>query len=172
MATRIRQMLDEANSRADRDGLTGVKNKGYYNEYIVALQQRSDSENVAYAVVMMDINYLKLINDTYGHNAGDELIRSAATLICRIFAHSPVFRIGGDEFCVILQGGDYNLRETLLPRLEHEMTEAENIPGGKLSIACGMADHPASSNASYDDIFRQADARMYERKRRIKQIES
>lgn len=169
MASRIRQMLEDANNRADRDGLTGVKNKGYYLEYVIALQQRCNSENVAYAVIVLDINYLKHVNDTYGHNAGDELIRISSTLICRVFAHSPVFRIGGDEFCVILQGGDYNLRDTLLLRLEHEMVEMQNVPGGELSIACGMADHPASSNTTYDELFRQADARMYEHKRRCKE---
>ena len=59
-----------------------------------------------FAVAVCDVNGLKAINDTLGHQAGDKLIREASMLICNTFKHSPVYRVGGDEFVVILIGQD------------------------------------------------------------------
>ena len=168
MSERINTALKEANTRANRDGLTGVKNKAFYLEYVEQLQQRCKDGPCAYAVVMMDINYLKRVNDTYGHDAGDELILAAARLICVTFAHSPVFRVGGDEFCAILQNNDYEARDELMRQLRMGTGAVPGVPGGVLSIASGMSVHPADSSREYDEVFREADWSMYENKRRMK----
>ena len=60
-----------------------------------------------FAITILDVNDLKQVNDTLGHQAGDKYLCEASKIICNIFAHSPVFRIGGDEFAVISQGSDY-----------------------------------------------------------------
>ena len=67
----------------------------------------SGTEEPAFAAVLFDINNLKLVNDTQGHNAGDTYIRKATHIICQYFSHSQVFRIGGDEFAVVLEGQDF-----------------------------------------------------------------
>ena len=73
---------------------------------------------IARIVAVCDVNSLKAVNDTLGHKAGDEIIRRACSLICNTFKHSPVYRIGGDEFAVILSGRDYERRQELLSEME------------------------------------------------------
>ena len=91
--------------RANRDPLTGVKSKHAYVEaeaqYNAAIAQGAQKP---FAIAFCDVNGLKTVNDTLGHAAGDELIRSAAMEICNVFDHSPVYRYGGDEFVAILGG--------------------------------------------------------------------
>jgi diguanylate cyclase (GGDEF)-like protein len=60
------------------------------------------------------LNNLKTLNETYGHDKGDLAIKKLSNLICRVFSHSPVFRIGGDEFAVILRGWDYEHYDTII----------------------------------------------------------
>ena len=66
----------------------------------------------------MDANNLKMINDNYGHGAGDEYIKGCCKILCDVFCHSPVFRIGGDEFAVILKGRDYHNRNDLMKEIK------------------------------------------------------
>ncbi len=101
--------LKTAKELARRDELTGVKNKTAYKEFEDSVQGNMDNglDYLTFALVVCDTNNLKQINDTRGHTAGDEYIRSSAQLLCEFFAHSPVFRVGGDEFVVFLRGNDY-----------------------------------------------------------------
>ena len=100
--------LTEARNKAHIDALTGVKNKYASAEAEALLDRRIDAdEPVAFAVTICDVNGLKKVNDEQGHQAGDQFIRNACMIVCKVFAHSPVFRIGGDEFAVISQGADY-----------------------------------------------------------------
>ena len=72
----------------------------------------------SFSVVVCDVNGLKHVNDTLGHKAGDEYICAACDMICEIYDHSPVYRLGGDEFTVVLSGHDYDIREELLQMLQ------------------------------------------------------
>ena len=71
-------------------------------------------------VIVLDMNYLKEANDRYGHDVGNKLIRAAAQTISDVFKRSPVFRIGGDEFLIILQNRDLAERNDLLAKLDAE----------------------------------------------------
>ena len=90
---------------------------------------------------MIDLNFLKVINDTYGHECGNAAIKRLCKLVCKIFAHSPVFRIGGDEFAVILRGSDYENIEKLVAEFNEstEIMEADDSlqPWEKISAALG-----------------------------------
>ena len=162
-----RQELGSAKQLAYRDSLTGVKN---YNAYAEAEQQTdrriADGELTEFGVVVFDVNGLKLMNDTMGHDAGDNLLRNACRLICTRYKHSPVFRIGGDEFVALLEGEDYQNRETLLAQFEAE-AEA-NQRSGSVVVASGLAVLQPGADLSYRSIFERADTRMYERKRALK----
>ena len=95
--------IGSAKQLAYKDPLTGVKNKRACEDYEAELDARIKEGLIReFAVVSLDVNGLKMTNDTYGHKAGDELLISACRIICRHFSHSPVFRFGGDEFEVIL----------------------------------------------------------------------
>ncbi|MDD6088119.1 MAG: diguanylate cyclase [Desulfovibrionaceae bacterium] len=168
----LSEQLDHSRIQAMRDGLTGVKNRMAYLTAISSLNQKLKRKEVSeFGIIVFDINGLKESNDTRGHTAGDRLIQCACRLICRIFAHSPVFRIGGDEFVVLLLEEDYLNREMLLQQFETSMrtTVIDENRRDYLSVAYGLAvydkNHPDS-----ESVFQQADANMYARKALMKGI--
>ena len=104
--------LAAARSRANIDALTGMRNKHAY----VDLEAQIDREIQAgtsdpFALVIFDVNGLKDVNDTLGHQAGDKFLQDACSEICRLFKHSPVFRIGGDEFVAVARIVGYRAPE-------------------------------------------------------------
>ncbi|MDO4808332.1 MAG: cache domain-containing protein, partial [Coriobacteriales bacterium] len=105
LAGHMKDHISDLNKRVYVDTLTSVRNKGAYFAYMEELQKRLDSQDdeVAFAVGIFDCDNLKKVNDMYGHEKGDVYLKTACRLICRVFQHSPVFRIGGDEFAAILQ---------------------------------------------------------------------
>lgn len=157
--------LAVAKIQANRDELTGVKNKHAYAELEAQINEeiRKD-ENVSFAVSVFDVNELKSTNDTHGHQAGDELLRSACMMICHAFAHSPVFRIGGDEFAIISRGYDYEHINEILAHLEEE--NKKNREKGKVNVAVGMARYDGDANVAA--VFNKADHMMYMNKRDLK----
>lgn len=92
--------------------------------------------NQNFGIVLCDMNDLKLINDTRGHSFGDESIQRTSRMICNIFKHSPVFRIGGDEFVVILNGQDYERKEELISIFKDESYDNKISRSGPV-VACG-----------------------------------
>ena len=160
---------DQARDVAFRDPLTGVKSKHAFAVAEGTLETRiTDGEAEAFGVIVCDVNGLKKINDTLGHKAGDEYIRSACEILCRYFKHSPVFRIGGDEFVVLLQGGDYEARETILR--EFNALIEENIREGRVVASLGLAVYDPGRDRSFHEVFKRADDLMYERKMQLKSM--
>ena len=160
--------LSTANELARRDDLTHTKNSTAYREAEQELQKQLGPDCEPFGLVICDINGLKVINDTEGHKAGDEYIKSSCALICRTFRHSPVFRIGGDEFAVILRGADYADRKALLSSLQKQVGENIRIGSGPV-LASGLAEYLPSEDRSVEDVFNRADTRMYTEKARLKE---
>ena len=154
---------------ARRDELTGIKNKTAYKELEKSVQGNIDNgmDYLNFALVVCDANNLKQINDTQGHVAGDEYIKASARLLCDIFVHSPVFRVGGDEFTVFLRGNDYLSRQELMDRLRSQVLENKKAGTGVI-LASGMAEYNPESDSFVSDIFERADKEMYEDKQRLK----
>ncbi len=163
--------LNTEKELARRDELTGVRNKTAYNELERAIQENMDSgtEQVPFALVVCDANDLKRVNDTEGHTAGDEYIKASAKLLCEIFDHSPVFRVGGDEFVVFLRGNDYSNREKLMKMLRDRALENTRLGTGPV-LASGMSEHDPGGDRSVSDIFSRADKKMYNNKQMLKGI--
>lgn len=159
--------LAQAQSEASVDALTGVKNKHAYLE-VEALMDRHISEHrqSPFAIVMLDVNDLKIINDTYGHQAGDQYLHDACAIICETFDHSPVFRVGGDEFAVISQGRDYDRISQLVGRMSDYNEKAARTGG--IVIACGMARF--EDDKCVATVFERADHSMYANKNKLKSI--
>ena len=160
--------LNMANEMARRDELTGTKNKTAFNEMEKELQKQIEEGGDPFGIVVCDINGLKTINDTEGHKAGDDYIKSACRLICRIFHHSPVFRIGGDEFVVILRGQDFGNRENLIATLRRKVEDSIRIGEGPV-VASGLAEYQPVEDHAVGDVFNRADNLMYEEKMRLKE---
>ena len=156
---------------AYRDSLTGLRNTNSYWEWINDFDKEIETKEMVFGVLVFDINYLKETNDRYGHDVGNKLIVSAARVISDIFKRSPVFRIGGDEFLVILQHRDLDELDALLKKFDEEClnesiaTDKENIP---VSIAKGFARYDSEKDTNFMDVFNRADDAMYENKRKIK----
>ncbi len=164
--------LNSERELARRDELTGIKNKTAYAELEKSMQSNIDNgmDYLSFAIAVCDINYLKQVNDTEGHKAGDEYIRESSRLLCEIFSHSPVFRIGGDEFLIFLRGGDYPDRERLIGELKARVRENLRRKEGPV-VAVGFSDYIPEIDTKVSDIFGRADRMMYEDKRRIKEEE-
>lgn len=165
--------LQMANDLARRDGLTGAKNITAYHEVEKTIQKELDenAQDLAFAICICDINYLKFVNDTYGHKAGDEYIRSACKMIFEIFAHSPVFRVGGDEFAVIMRGADYENRNRLLKKIRMKALENQRKNSGPV-VASGIAVFAKETDHKVSEVFERADGVMYEHKNYLKKIKA
>ncbi len=155
---------------AYQDALTHVKNKTAYNAKAKELTDRLERGRIEFAIVMVDVNYLKRVNDTYGHEYGDKYLIGCCAIICDVYKHSPVYRIGGDEFLVVLQGQDYEHRDELLELLSLRFgddNEDESLqPWEHYSAACGMCVHQAGQTV--EEVFQWADEEMYRRKQIMK----
>lgn len=163
----IEKKLHVANEKAYRDEMTGVRNKTAFTEYEEKLQAQIECGSPEpFAIVICDVNGLKMVNDRLGHIEGDTYIRSACQMICHIWDHSPVFRIGGDEFAVIVKGEDYDNRQGLLERLQSQTLT--NQQEGKVVVAAGMAEYDPGQDASVSDVFERADSQMYDNKSTLK----
>lgn len=176
LVNHLKIYIKDLNSKAYRDALTGVKNKA---AFVISSHKLDDTIRLSkpeapaeFAIVMMDCNDLKGINDRLGHDKGDIYLRTGCMFVCKIFAHSPVFRLGGDEFAAILQKDDYLRRDELMERFhiraEEVNAQAEN-PWENVSIAIGMAVYDPAQDKDADSVLRRADELMYEDKRRTKE---
>ncbi len=166
------QLLRDLNRRVYVDALTSVRNKGAYTDYLEKLQERvAQGEVTRLGIGIFDCNDLKKVNDQCGHDKGDIYLKNACQLICKTFDHSPVFRIGGDEFAVFLIGSDYENREELIRTFEeksaqHCLTAHEKWE--ETSIAHGIAIYDPKIDATISETAKRADQLMYENKRKMK----
>lgn len=157
----------ESEKLANIDPLTGVKSKHAYLVQEKEIDQAiGEGETEAFSIVVCDVNGLKKINDTLGHKAGDKYIQEACQMVCDVFQHSPVFRIGGDEFVVILKDRDYVIRNELTLAL-HDRS-VEHISSGGAVISAGLSDYRPGEDTCFHDVFERADERMYEEKQLLK----
>ena len=167
--TKLKDTEEQADAMAElasRDSLTGIRNKTAYDKYIESNKETFLSGDEGFGFVMIDLNYLKKTNDTYGHDKGNISIIKLCKTVCEIFDHSPVFRIGGDEFIVVLKGRDYGNIEKLM-RAFHERTagfekDASLQPWEKVSAAIGYALYDKEIDNGIEDVFKRADEAMYE----------
>lgn len=161
--------IGEISRKAYQDALTGVGSKAAYFKKIEELDGAIGSGLSELAMVMVDIDDVKTINDNYGHKTGDMYIAGCCHVICDIFKHSPVFRIGGAEFIAILQGEDYEARRELVRKLKEKLAykteRTDKTPWQRYSAYVGMGEASAEDN-TIDLIFKRADEDMYEDKKR------
>lgn len=175
MRDHLRLYISDLNSRAFSDAMTGLKNKGAFTTYLARMNdtlKREGSHTSGFAIIVLDCNDLKRINDQYGHAQGDTYLKAAVQAITETFNHSPVFRLGGDEFAVILQQFDYYTRNEYMAAFEHQIAEINGSaanPWEQVSISKGMAVYQPGVDTTVEQVLRRADAQMYEDKRKQKE---
>lgn len=155
---------------ANTDYLTGLKNRNSFEVDISNLGTRLRDHSLA--VICMDLNNLKEINDTYGHTAGDDYIRRAADAIaCAAEKSHTAYRIGGDEFVILVTGPASLLPDAVRDILVkiHACLDQDNQKNEiQLSIATGFAQYDPDQDKTLIEVYRRADHLMYETKKAMK----
>jgi len=173
LARSAQEQAQDMTQLAFTDALTHVNSKVAYDKMKDSLQEQIDQGTAAFAFVMIDVNNLKDINDNYGHDCGDKYIFGSCHIFCNIYKQSPIYRIGGDEFVVLLQNNNYKNRSKLLKMMETEFQKATNDslrkPWERFSVAYGMSEYQKGDNV--DDVFKRADESMYRKKMEIKGLQ-
>lgn len=142
------------------DQLTGLLNRRFFEEEMIRLES---DEYLPVTLVMLDVNGLKLINDAFGHNAGDELLKTAAGIIMTgCTAGGTLSRIGGDEFVLLLPNTETEVAEKILEKIIDEVNQSQSDPV-ILSISYGIATKTDESLILHD-VFKIAEDLMYRNK--------
>ena len=162
------EKLSDAIHLAYTDPLTGIKNKHAY----VELEEKYDKliankEIKEFAIVVCDLNGLKRINDTKGHESGDQYIVNASSVIERFFNSDEIYRFGGDEFVVILEGETYKQRKKLLSDFNNFIDDC--VDTDKPIISTGMSTFKEGEDNTFRAVFNRADKLMYARKEMLKE---
>jgi diguanylate cyclase (GGDEF)-like protein len=163
------EQLRQAQHALDIDGLTHLYNKAFLNRRLGEALRRAQAEKTSLSLLLLDIDHFKNYNDTNGHLAGDEALKTVAQILKRAVREDDlVARYGGEEFVVIYVGATkplaYRLAQGLRRAVEsHPFPGAERQPLGALTISGGVATFPDDA-ASAVEVLRAADAALYEAK--------
>ena len=170
MAKSLKHYFDHFHSLAYTDNMTGLNNKAAFQMTQDVIESEVNMGRAAFTIVVMDVNNLKTINDSIGHEKGDLLLKHASSCMRDTFVGFPLYRIGGDEFCSIINNSVEPA--LLIARLQEAAREmsAQDFGTFKVSyqIAAGSAVYDRNSDKSFQDVFNRADQAMYENKKKIK----
>jgi diguanylate cyclase (GGDEF)-like protein len=145
--------LDNAQTRArlelqaQTDSLTGLYNHRYFHETLRAELTRASRSRDAVALLMLDIDDFKKVNDIYGHGVGDQVLRELAEqLKAAVRASDVVCRLGGEEFGVVMGSSDARAAIGLAKRLSERLSDVEFGPAGKITVSVGVAEGPKNAS--------------------------
>jgi diguanylate cyclase (GGDEF)-like protein len=160
-------LMQEVKKIASRDMLTGAYNRRQFEEEIVRLQSRSERTQDHFALMLIDIDNFKFINDNYGHPSGDEVLRRLSQIALKtIRAQDYWARFGGDEFCILLPSTESEDALILANRLRESYANVTFMFGGKAlksSISIGIAD-TSQVGLNYHSLLTAADQALYQAK--------
>ena len=165
--------ITDLNNLVYSDALTSVHNKGAFDVFVRRLQTQMNEHDpeLEFSIVIFDCDNLKHVNDTYGHQKGNVYLKTAASLICRVFHQSSVFRVGGDEFAAILMGEDYRERHELACLFEQKCAEIREVTTEEweqANVSFGYSDYDPKTDAFVSDVVKRADTLMYQNKQNRK----
>ncbi|MCR4798516.1 MAG: GGDEF domain-containing protein, partial [Lachnospiraceae bacterium] len=163
-----RQEYDSLEWLAYSDGLTGIANRAKYTQYLSELEKKKTD----YCIISMDLDGLKKVNDTYGHESGDRLLIHFSEILKDVFADDFVARIGGDEFAAILENDEEFQVEAILREMREKLdrlNETGRDPWS-YSVSAGYAYRHESEEEHMHRTYLLADQRMYEEKKMRKEM--
>ena len=152
------------------DDLTGLLNERSYLQEIENIDKDiQDGKLKEYAIILMDLNNIKVTNDTYGHRYGCHLIVRCGKTLPNYFKSSKLFHIGGDEFVVIVYGEDYQNLDSILDTLVSELSYSIiEFDGQQLVFSLAHGVHRYEEGMKYKDVLQKADDAMYINKKELK----
>lgn len=165
----VLEFLNVVKERTVKDELTGVYNKAYINERLPQDLRRSVRENLSTSVVMIDLDYFKNINDTYGHVIGDKVLRDFASIVnnyIRSDSMDWIGRYGGEEFILVLNNADENVAQNIAERIRKKISDSvfkyEDI---EIKITCSLGIYSSKGkDINMDDAVEKADKNLYKAK--------
>jgi diguanylate cyclase (GGDEF)-like protein len=159
------------NELAERDGLTGLYNRRIFDDFIRRVWRQSRREDVAIEIIFVDIDYFKIYNDLYGHQAGDDCLKRVASSISRCAKRPFDFaaRYGGEEFVLVLYGPPKDYARSLPEQIRRDVMDLDIPHGGSKAAGCvtvsvGVALARAGSRRSLEGAIQTADEAMYQAK--------
>lgn len=160
-----RRVLETAQRQATTDGLTGLHNRHFLKEQLVLLQSLAERHRQPYAAIALDVDGLKQVNDTFGHEMGDLALRGFANVLKRTIRTSDVgVRTGGDEFLVLVPHGGLEDAQILAERLRSAVDlHGRSEPHTAVTVSAGVAAWRTGRTA--DQVLEAADAMLYAAKR-------
>jgi len=167
----LERTVGSLRTQANRDALTRLFNRRMLDDFLPKIIERCREEGHPLAVLMIDVDNFKPINDTLGHAAGDQLLRDISQIIrSTIRDHDAAFRCGGDEFVIVLPKCPSDGARILADRITSLVDELAKTIKAPLApgLSIGMA-VLTDSTSTMESLMREADARLYEIKRRNKQ---
>ncbi|UJX42713.1 sensor domain-containing diguanylate cyclase [Desulfovibrio sp. JY] len=157
---RMEGYADELEILANTDALTGLNNRKAINETLDAAMAHFEKDDTPFAVLMLDIDRFKAVNDTHGHQAGDTVLRTVADILranCR--QRDAVSRWGGEEFLIVSQGGDANDARALAERLRAAVAAGRFPAAEQVTVSIGVV--CARKDDTLDSLISRADAALY-----------
>ena len=143
------------------DSLTGIKNRHYFDSKIQEEIIRANRYEYSFSIIMFDIDHFKSINDTYGHQVGDEVLVEYSMLVLNMLRESDVFcRVGGEEFVMILPYTEINEAKKIAQKIRVAVQEYKKIV--PITISGGVAQYRKEDD--YETIYKRVDAALYEAK--------
>ena len=166
--------MKKLENRAYIDTLTGLQNRTAFYENMGGLTKKIEAGTADFSTLMIDVNYLKKVNDVYGHEQGNAYLQNAANLIRKHFGSEGIYRIGGDEFAMLLEGRAQEGIEEKIGAFKEEMAQIkadESLqPWEKPSAAVGLAKYIKGEHDVPDAVLRLADEYMYADKVAMKAV--
>jgi diguanylate cyclase (GGDEF)-like protein len=161
----LKQVMDRLRAEADRDYLTGLANRRRFRTALGQEVERWRRYNVSCALVLVDIDHLKKINDKHGHSAGDRVIRHAADALVELSRdNDTAARLGGEEFALLLAGADDEKALAAAERLRHVFCATPVAGVGTVTISLGVAACPSHAT-SERALYAASDSALYRAKR-------
>lgn len=157
----MRKYIKDAHELAYTDTLTNIGNRTAYFDKVDQINRQMQKETAGLSVAVLDINGLKKVNDENGHEQGDILIIDAADSISAVFGADHVYRIGGDEFVVVLEEIAMDSVNEMFAALDQRIMELNRTREIPLAISKGAAAYQKDEDKEFNDIFRRADKEMY-----------
>lgn len=152
--------LAELNSLVFKDHLTNIGNRAYYDECLARAIEQSSRNHQPLSLMVFDLDNFKPINDTLGHLKGDQVLQHFATILEKVIRTSDMpFRLGGDEFTLILQAGDQQSVDKIKARLLNEINNTPFLTALNFSTSSGYAHWQMGESAA--ELFAAADKNLY-----------
>ncbi len=164
----MQDILTDLSQLVLEDSLTGLYNRRYFNRALKSEIERSSREHHHFGLAIIDIDHFKQVNDTWGHDSGDEVLKAAAIIMNRNIRQSDTLvRIGGEEFAAIMPNIRHRVAKDVMDRLRLDIEKAiieVNSNQLHVTVSIGVAVREPNQFLSSDELFKQADQALYQAK--------